>query len=156
HNVLRLPFAPNEVPVLFVLCIVSVRLREGSFSAIGLARPKSWLATVLIAVVTAVFVIVVGQFITEPLAKLLHLRTNEGAAANALGAMRGDTATALKGLGIVWTFAAFGEELGYRRYLLGRAADIGGRTNLAYWLGLLVVSGLFGLGHYYQGPAGVF
>ncbi len=156
HNVLRLPLVPNEVPILFVLCIASVRLREGSFRAIGLGRPKSWLATILAAVTTAAIVLVVGQFVTEPLAKILHLRSNEGAAANALGAMPGNTVNALRGLGIVWTFAAFGEELGYRRYLLGRAADVGNGTTSSYWLALLVVSCLFGVGHFYQGPAGVF
>jgi membrane protease YdiL (CAAX protease family) len=70
--------------------------------------------------------------------------------------MRANAATALKGLGVVWTFAAFGEEIAYRRYLLGRAADVGNRSIGAYLLALPVVSGLFGLGHFYQGPAGVF
>jgi uncharacterized protein len=62
----------------------------------------------------------------------------------------------LKALAVTWTFAAFGEEIGYRRYLLGRAADFGGRSALAYWIALVVVSALFGLGHYYQGSAGMF
>jgi membrane protease YdiL (CAAX protease family) len=56
---------------------------------------------------------------------------------------------------IVWTWAAFGEEIGYRGYLLTRAADIGRRTTAAYWIGVVVVSVLFGYGHYYKGPAGV-
>jgi hypothetical protein len=70
--------------------------------------------------------------------------------------LKGNVWSALKGLGLVWTFAAFGEEISYRRYLLGRAAEALGGTNIAYWLALPVVSILFGFGHYYQGPAGVF
>jgi membrane protease YdiL (CAAX protease family) len=62
---------------------------------------------------------------------------------------------ALLALGLVWTFAAFGEEMVYRGYLLRRAADIGGRTRSAYWVGLAYVTVLFGLGHFYQGWAGV-
>jgi hypothetical protein len=62
---------------------------------------------------------------------------------------------ALLSLGIVWTFAAFGEELGYRGYLLTRAADLGGRSALAYVIAMLCVAVLFGFGHYYKGPAGV-
>ena len=96
-----------------------------------------------------------GQFVTDPLAKMMGLHSTN-AASTALGDMRGNVWTALKGLGLVWTFAAFGEEIGYRRYLLGRAADLGNRTGLAHWLALLLVSILFGFGHYYQGPAGVF
>jgi membrane protease YdiL (CAAX protease family) len=56
---------------------------------------------------------------------------------------------------VVWTFAAFGEEVGYRGYLLTRAADMGGRTTVAYWVGIVVVAVLFGFGHYYKGPTGI-
>jgi len=62
---------------------------------------------------------------------------------------------ALTNLLIVWTFAAFGEELSYRGYLLARAAEVLGRSKLAYWAAMIVVSVLFGFGHYYKGPSGV-
>jgi uncharacterized protein len=62
---------------------------------------------------------------------------------------------ALTTLLIVWTFAAFGEKLSYRGYLLTRAADIFGRSNAAYILAMILVALLFGFGHYYKGPAGV-
>jgi membrane protease YdiL (CAAX protease family) len=55
----------------------------------------------------------------------------------------------------VWTFAAFGEEIAYRGYLLTRAADIGKRSTTAYGLGIVLVSVLFGYGHYYKGPSGI-
>ncbi|MGH8174474.1 MAG: CPBP family intramembrane glutamic endopeptidase, partial [Rhodanobacteraceae bacterium] len=58
-------------------------------------------------------------------------------------------------LGLVWTFAAFGEEISYRGYLLTRAADLGKRSTLAYWIGIVFVSILFGYGHYYKGPSGI-
>jgi len=61
----------------------------------------------------------------------------------------------LRWLLIVWTFAAFGEEIGYRGYLVTRAADVGGRSKTAYWVGVLMVSVLFGYGHYYKGPSGI-
>src|SRR3954453_10252970 len=154
HNVFHL--LPNEVPILVVLGLVSIRLREGSWPAIGLGRPKSWWRTIAIAFAAAILVLAADQFIPEPLARAIGLHANAGAAANALGDMKGHAWNALKGLVIVWTFAAFGEEIGYRRYLLGRAADIGNRSALSYWLGLVVVSVLFGFGHYYQGPAGGF
>jgi membrane protease YdiL (CAAX protease family) len=154
HNVFHV--VPNEVPILFVLGLASIRLREGSWRALGLARFGVWWRTLLIAFVAAIVVLAVGQFVTEPLAKAIGLHTNAGAAANALGGMKSNLWTALKGLAIVWTFAAFGEEISYRRYLLGRAADLGGGSTLAHWLALIYVSVLFGFGHYYQGPAGVF
>src|SRR5438045_6758421 len=56
---------------------------------------------------------------------------------------------------VLWTFAAFGEEIAYRGYLLTRAADIGRRSVAAYWIGIVLVSILFGYGHYYKGTSGV-
>ena len=56
---------------------------------------------------------------------------------------------------IVWIFAGFGEEIGYRGYLLTRAADLGNRSKLAYVAAMLYVAVLFGLGHVYKGPAGI-
>ena len=153
HNVFNI--VPNEVPILFVLGILSIRIREGSFRALGLSRPKSWMLTIITAVVAAAVVIAMGQFVTEPLANAMGLHST-GAGATALGTLKGNIWTAAKGLGLVWTFAAFGEEISYRRYLLGRAADLGNRSTFAHWIALLLVSVLFGFGHYYQGPAGVF
>lgn len=51
---------------------------------------------------------------------------------------------------MVWTFAAVGEEIGYRGYLLNRAADLGGRSTAAFVAALLAVSVLFGIGHWYR------
>src|SRR5215467_10345080 len=49
HNVFRV--VPNEVPILVVLAIVSMRLREGAWrwAALGFKRPESWSRIVLIA-----------------------------------------------------------------------------------------------------------
>jgi membrane protease YdiL (CAAX protease family) len=67
----------------------------------------------------------------------------------------GNAKIALLALLLVWTFAAFGEEIAYRGYLLTRAADIGTRSTTAYWLGIVLVAVLFGYGHYYKGPSGI-
>jgi len=154
HNVFHV--IPNEVPILVVLALASIRIREGGFAAVGLGRPKSWPRTVLLAAITAFVVLAAGELVTEPLAKMIGLREHAGAAAHALGAAKGDAWAVARNLAIVWAFAAFGEEIGYRRYLLGRATDLGNRTALANCLALVAVSALFGLGHFYQGPAGVF
>jgi len=66
-------------------------------------------------------------------------------------AITGHAWVALRWLAIVWTFAAFGEEISYRGYLTTRAADVGGRSKAAYWVSVLLVSVLFGIGHHYKG-----
>jgi len=46
---------PNEVPILTVLCLISFRLRDGSWTAMGLGWPRSWRRAVVIALAAAGF-----------------------------------------------------------------------------------------------------
>jgi membrane protease YdiL (CAAX protease family) len=150
HNVFRV--VPNEVPILFVLGLASARLRNGGWSALGLGRPPSWVRTLQIAFAAAALRIVLGEYVIDPLTARFWPPAIAPAEAEGLA---GNPGRALLILLLVWTFAAFGEEIAYRGYLLLRAADLGGRSSTAYWVGVVVVSVLFGYGHYYKGPAGV-
>jgi len=142
----------NEVPILFLLGLVSLRLRDGGWAAMGLRWPVSWKRTVLFALAAAAVRILAGQFVTDPLTAHFWPAAVGPSGFNEIS---GHLLVALRWLLIVWTFAAFGEEIGYRGYLLTRAADVGGRSKDAYWAGVLVVSVLFGYGHYYKGPSGI-
>lgn len=150
HNVYHI--VPNEVPILLVLGLLSLRLRDGGWGAMGLRRPRSWLPTVLIALVAAALRVLLGEFVIEPLTSRFWHPAAPPAEVNSI---TGNLKLALVGLAIVWTFAAFGEEIAYRGYLLTRAADLGARSKTGYWVGLLFVSVLFGYGHYYKGPSGI-
>jgi membrane protease YdiL (CAAX protease family) len=151
HNVLHL--LPNEVPILVVVGWISLRLRDGGWHAAGLKRPNSWWKTVALAVGAAAVLQLGSELIVGPVASRIwpapqHI--SEALTSAGLGWKQ-----ALTALLLVWTFAAFGEELGYRGYLLTRAADVLGRTNTAYFAAMVVIAVLFGFGHYYKGPAGV-
>lgn len=150
HNVFHI--LPNEVPILFVLGLVSIRLRDGGWSAMGFKRPASWVRLVLIALAAAALRIILGTLVIEPLAAHFWPPIVAPAGSEAIS---GNIGTALVWLLLVWTWAACGEEVGYRGYLLTRAADLGGRTTAAYWIGIVVVAVLFGYGHYYKGPVGI-
>jgi uncharacterized protein len=150
HNVYHI--VPNEVPFLFVLFWFSLKLRDGGWRVAGLRRPDSWKWTIIWALIAAALRISLGELLVNPLtARFLPSQHTSGVVSSAAGNWK----AALLSLLIIWTFAAFGEELGYRGYLLTRAADVGGRSRAAYWVGMLFVSVLFGYGHYYKGPAGV-
>jgi membrane protease YdiL (CAAX protease family) len=151
HNVLHI--LPNEVPILFVLGWISLRLRDGGWKAAGLTRPNSLWKAVALAVGAATALQLGSELVVGPLGHRIwpapqHISHVVGSAA--LGWRQ-----ALTTLLIVWTFAAFGEELSYRGYLLTRAADIFGRSDAAYILAMILVALLFGFGHYYKGPVGV-
>ena len=150
HNVFHV--VPNEVPILFVLGLVSTRLRNGGWSALGSKRPSSWVYLVLIALAAATLRVVLGDFVIEPLTRRIWPPIVAPAEAETI---TGNIKLALLGLLIVWAFAAFGEEIAYRGYLLTRAAEIGKQTTGAYWVGIVFISVLFGYGHYYKGPAGI-
>ncbi len=150
YNVFKV--IPNEVPILFVLGLLSVRLRNGGWAAMGLSRPKSWTRVVLIALAAAVLRIVLGEVLDNLITARIWPPAIAPEGANEI---TGNLMVALKWLLVVWTFAAFGEEIAYRGYLLTRAADLGNRSRAAWWVGMIFVSILFGIGHYYKGPAGM-
>ncbi len=150
HNVYHL--VPNEVPILFVLGLLSFRLRDSGWSVLGLKRPASWRNTILIAFAAAALRILLGEYVIDPLTAHFWPRAVAPAVAESIPH---NLKNAFLALGLVWTFAAFGEEISYRGYLLTRAADIGGRSALAYWIALIPMSVLFGYGHFFKGPAGI-
>lgn len=150
HNVYRI--VPNEVPVLFVLGMISLRLRDGSWGAMGLRRPASWRRTVLIALAAAALRVVLGEVVIDPLTAQFW---PPAVAPEGIETITGSVGTALQWLGLVWTWAAFGEEIAYRGYLVTRAADVGARSPAAYWASVVLVAVLFGIGHYYKGPSGM-
>lgn len=143
---------PNEVPILFVLGLISLRVRDGGWSVIGLRWPVAWRRTILLALAAAATRILLGSLVIDPLtAYFWPVAKGRGG----FDEITGHALVALRWLLIVWTFAAFGEEISYRGYLLTRAADVGGRSKVAYWAAVLAVSVLFGIGHYYKGPSGM-
>jgi membrane protease YdiL (CAAX protease family) len=150
HNIFHI--VPNEVIILSTLGLISIRLRDGSWSAMGIKRPASWRRVLLIALAAAAVRILLGQFLIEPVTGFFWPKPSAPALANEI---TGNAKIALFALLLVWTFAAFGEEIAYRGYLLTRAADIGKRSTTAYWIGIVLVSILFGYGHYYKGASGV-
>jgi uncharacterized protein len=150
HNVFRV--VPNEVFFLFALFWVSFGLRDRGWRVAGLVRPGSWRRTLVLALVGAVVLQAGCELVIQPLAQQIWHRPEHVSSLLSSGM---STKKALLTLGIIWTFAAFGEELGYRGYLLTRAADLGNRSRVAYVIAMAGVAVLFGFGHYYKGPAGV-
>ena len=150
HNVYHV--IPNEVPILFVLGLLSLRLRDGSWAAMGLGWPISWRRTVLFAIAAAILRLLLGTLVIDPVTA--HFWP-AAVAPTGYNEIKGHAMVAFEWLLLIWTFAAFGEEIGYRGYLLTRAADVGGRSKSAYWIAVVVVALLFGYGHYYKGPSGI-
>jgi len=137
---------------LFALGWVSLGLRHRGWKSIGLTRPESWGRTWALALAAALALQIVSTWVTVPLATRI---TGKPPDLSEFRQLIGNLPTVLISLGVVWTLAAFGEEMAFRGYLMNRVADIGGGSKPA-WIGsYLVISAMFGLGHLYQGASGV-
>jgi hypothetical protein len=66
HNVFRV--IPNEVPILVVLGLLSMRLRTGGWAwhSLGFRRPTSWARIVQIAVGAATLRVVLAHSVIDP------------------------------------------------------------------------------------------
>src|SRR5438874_2509742 len=80
HNVFHI--VPNEVIVLSVLGLISIRLRDGSWSAMGLKRPASWRRILLIALIAAILRILLARFLIEPITGFFRPKPTALALAN--------------------------------------------------------------------------
>jgi membrane protease YdiL (CAAX protease family) len=107
---------------------------------------------VALGIATGVLLQVLSEFVTEPLIARL---TGQVADLSEFKPLVGNVKLAMVYFVVVWTWAAFGEELAYRGYVLNRAADVGGRTRAAWVVAFVLVMALFGFGHSYQGIAGM-
>jgi membrane protease YdiL (CAAX protease family) len=151
HRVLRV-IPVDETILVLALGWISLWRRGVGWRGVGLTRPPSWPRAVAVGVAVGVMLQVLSEYVSEPLIE--HL-TGQRANLEGFRSLVGNERQLALYLVLVWTWAAFGEELAYRGYLLNRAADLVGRTPAGWSVAVVFVTGLFGFGHSYQGLAGM-
>jgi membrane protease YdiL (CAAX protease family) len=151
HRVFHVIPVDETYPIL-ALGWLSLWLRGVGWKGVGLTRPASWGRTVALGAGVGIFLQVLSEFVTEP---LLTAITHQPPDVSEFRPLVGNVKLCLLYLVLVWTLAAFGEEMTYRGYVLNRAADLGDRRPWAWAAGLLLVTALFGFGHSYQGLTGM-
>lgn len=142
----------NETPYIFLFAWLMFRLRGYKWSFVGFKKPESWRRTILLAIAAGVLLQLASEFIIEPVLTYVTAHPQD---LSDFSPLVGNLPLTLLMLLVVWILAAFGEELIYRGFLMNRLADIGNRTRFAWVASLVLVSVLFGLGHAYQGTAGI-
>jgi membrane protease YdiL (CAAX protease family) len=131
---------------------LSLWLRRLSWGDVGLRKAKSWWKVALWGLVAACVMALVVNLLIGPIISRLVGRPPSNARFDNI---RGHLTVLLEWLSAVWTIVAFGEEMTFRGYLMNRIADLAGRTRAGWTVALLGCSLIFGLGHAYQGVAGV-
>jgi uncharacterized protein len=142
----------SKTPYLVLLGWISLRLRKLRWRDVGFARNRSWAMTLTLGIGGGLILETFQLLVTQPL--LAHLTGKHPDLAD-FRILTGNTKYTLAALALSWTFAAFGEELVWRGYLMNRVADLGNRTRLAWFCSLVVVHAAFGLAHSYQGLTGI-
>jgi hypothetical protein len=142
----------SKTPFLLLLGWISLRLRGQRWRSVGFARYRNWALTVGIGVAAGVLTEAFQLLVTQPF--LVRL-TGKQPDLHVFQRMTGNLKLALLGFAFSWTFAALGEELVWRGYLMNRVAALGNRTQRAWACSVIAVSIVFGMAHMGQGITGV-
>jgi membrane protease YdiL (CAAX protease family) len=126
--------------------------RRLQWKEIGFRRYFTWPTTLLLGVACGLGLELFDLFAKQ---RLLTRLLGKPPDLSDFAAVKGHIKFALLTIALVWIFAAFGEELVYRGYLMNRMADLGRGTRTAWIVSLLVSSAIFGLTHYHQGLTGI-
>jgi membrane protease YdiL (CAAX protease family) len=145
-----IPF--SVTPFLLAVGWISLRLRRIRWRNVGLVPYRSWRITLLVGLLGGLAIECFQLFVSQP---LLVWLTGQQPNLSDFRVLTGNLKLALLALGLVWTLAAFGEEMVYRGYLLNRVADLGRRTPLAWVVSTVLVNIVFGFAHSYQGITGI-
>lgn len=147
-----LPVSKN--PYLFLLGWISIRLRGLRWKDVGLrtTAPEPVLKICIIGVVVGIAMEALELFATQP---LLTKILGQGPDLEQLRPLIGNWKLLILGIVLSWTLAAFAEETIYRGYLTNRVAEIFARSKSAWVIAAILVTLLFGLAHFPQGPTGI-
>lgn len=155
-------FAGPVSLVATLACLaIYLYLRDEDWSSMGLASLRGVKARLLILPQA----MLVFAFFAVAVASVLHgadalgwtfMKAVPQGVEERWGDVQGNLPMLLVWLGIVWTAAAFGEELFFRGFLITRASALFRGVPLAPAFAVLLPALLFGLGHfYYQGLRGL-
>jgi membrane protease YdiL (CAAX protease family) len=155
----------SKTPYLFLLGWISLRVRCLRWKDVGLnlgPRPDWPLTKILfVGVIVGIGMEALELFATQP---LLTNLLNKGPDLHEYQRLVGNAQLLILGIVLAWVLAAFGEETVWRGYLMNRFAEIFGsirhRTDSPWrtsaWIAsAILVSLLFGVAHFSQGPTGI-
>jgi len=140
------------VVTLAIMWVIS-KIRGGTWSDFGLARPKSWVRTILMGIGVTVGMIV-GFSLLMPLISLAFPIPQVDN--SRFDILHGNLPNLILNVVAMWFTAGFFEEFLWRGYLMNRLVDLQGKeTKLAWVISLIGSAIIFGLAHMYQGLGGV-
>ena len=135
-----------------VVVVMAARRRPQPLAALGLTPPARPVVMLAGGIALGVVLYALDLVTVRPLGRLLFDQPTE---VGALGSIRGSLPNLLVALVFMWLFAAIGEEIVWRGFVLDRLGRRFGGSHPAWAVAVLVSSALFAALHAYQGPRGV-
>jgi membrane protease YdiL (CAAX protease family) len=140
------------VPLGVLLACLALRRRGSKWAEVGMKRltPRA----VAVGLIATLVLLPLTSVLSGILAELTGLEPD----ISKFDPLRGNVAMFVSLLFVAWTVAAFGEELLFRGFLMHSLVDAspgGERPRMKWGLALVLSSIVFGLGHAYQGAAGM-
>lgn len=151
-----LPFTQvfaGPISTLSAIIVATLCLRRYGFcwADLGFKKPESLMRTLLWSGAVFIFILVASG-LGGALADLFFERAPR---TNRFGDIQGDWAAFLLYLGLIWTHAAFFEELLFRAFIISHLQDVFGSNRLATPAAVILAALFFGYRHYYyQGMHG--
>ena len=118
-----------------------------SWDELGFKKPKSWWQPILVTLLTLICLVLFSLYI-QPL-------IGTKPAISHLMVLNHNLPLIILALILVWTTAAFLQELVFRAFLIGALDFILGRNTWSIWIALIISSLVFGLIHGWQGLSGI-
>lgn len=141
----------SETPFIFMLVLLSFWLRKEGWKSLGFTKPKSWPRTIATGLCVGLGLQLLS-FVTEPIITSI---TGSPADLSQFDEITGNSTQLLIYFGLIWTLAAFGEEIAYRGFIVTRLSQLFGSKQASLIVAVIFSSLIFGIGHYYKGPAGM-
>ena len=141
-----------SVFVSLAMTCVFAKLNGYGWKEFGLNRPTSWSMTAVWGFVCAIIFMVITGLAMVAFNALFKVEPDM----SRFEILKNNPAMLAMGIFSAWFVAAIPEEVIFRGYMLGRLSKSFGGQRVAWITSAVVISVIFGVDHFYQGPAGIF
>jgi membrane protease YdiL (CAAX protease family) len=147
-----LGFVPLTQTIFLIPFIwITLRLRHEPWSGIGFEIPAGVVKLVVLGVIAGILMELIAVYVTTPaISGYFGIEPDY----SDFSGLQGNLQLLFIFIGLSWVFAAIGEEVCFRGFLMKRIALVCGGGQWAWIVSLVASSILFGWGHTEQGVSG--
>lgn len=139
------------VGIILALIFIGISmLLKGDAASIGLTTPD-WDQTLIVGFLSGLILAFLSMSLIEPAAEKITGIPHD---ITIVESIRKNVKNLLRWLFLVWVVVVFTEEIIFRGFLMSEFVYIVGATRFGFVFSVLASAALFGLAHWYQGPAG--